>query len=263
MLSRFVGQSEAKDVLCRMAHRSFFSLTAPAHHGKNFMVACFSEEFNLSLYRVPDSKVESLREMELKSMSVSCPTVFVLSAPHIPSLSQSFLLKFTESMPERCKLVVCVPTVYQLMPAVRSRVCPIRFGTYTKDELLQFTSDERVLRYADSPGLIMAMSDIDLVAYEARAELVVNSIAAASLPNVLKILSIIKEGHEDLFLLILMKVCGYRMRDNLDIPICSAIVRVIGRHKSALALSSINRRAVFDAMFLDMRDEARACLRKN
>lgn len=257
MFDAFFGQEDVKQRL-RNSRRNFFIFMGPFGYGKSYLAQCFAIEFGWRFVNVESFKSDDVREIIQDASSLSRTTLYLFDATLASVRVQSMLLKFLEDLPKNAKVVCCITSVAQLTPAILSRGQFVSFSPYEKGDIERATTDADILQYADSPGMAYQMLSVDVPVYIRRAELIIDKISEASLANVFNILSVVQEGTERIFLHILTRMCVQRIRAYEQEEICSAILRAILRHSPNLSLN-IRIRALFEIMFIAVRDEVLAC----
>lgn len=116
------------------------------------------------------------------------PYLYLIECSEITIKEQNMLLKLIEEPLKNAYIVLIAESSNQILSTVYNRCQVLRFEPYSKDELAQFTSDELVLKIAETPGEVLDLSqDNKLTDILELTNKIVNKIGTANLPNVLTI----------------------------------------------------------------------------
>lgn len=196
----FSNEKELVDNL--QLHQSMF-LKGPYGSNFNEIIDEIAKKFNLQVLDISDEISSDYIYNLSDSLSVSIEKVLIkVDLLKLDENKQNILLKLFEEPNKNTYIIIygssCINTLL-------TRSFVITIPRYSKEDLKNFTSNETILHYCETPGQISKVKDIDkLIDY---CKKILNKIGQAPLYNVLDSANILDDEDLDLFILILNKVC--------------------------------------------------------
>ena len=153
--------------------------------GKHTVLNMLSEKLCLQVVDITKNlNFEYIMELQQKPE----PYIYVISANELTVKSQNAMLKFIEEPLKNSFIVVLAESQNQLLPTVYNRCQILNFVPYSKDELLNFSTDELVLSIAKTPGQVKSLIDSgDMNGMIELANKMITKIGTANIPNILTI----------------------------------------------------------------------------
>jgi DNA polymerase-3 subunit delta' len=187
-------------------------LVGPQGQGKKSVAKWLSRRLNAPLYIPEDVKIDSIREVNADSRTISSPKVYLLAdAEDMTPQAQNALLKLAEEPPENAYIVITVQDTNVLLPTILSRAVTFRLDGYTLEELNVFTTDVDLMKLGRNPGTIKRLASFDYYSLLKHSMKVVDNIGKISAVNAFNILRSVDKANYDLFLQMLIYGYGERM----------------------------------------------------
>lgn len=162
--------------------------------GKHTLLKELSQRFNVPVVDITKNlKYEYLSALFTQAL----PTIYLVEGNALSNKESNALLKFLEEPPANAKIAVLCAHKQALLETIQNRCFLLSFDKYTKEELLNFTSDENILKYASTPGQILELSKNDLTSVLNFCKLIIDNIGSASIPNTLSITNKFAEDNEE------------------------------------------------------------------
>jgi len=271
-----IGQKHFKDIVeLLVSNHSFprFSIiTGPVGSGKKTMCDYVCEVFkkyvpNCLIYKLPDVKIDSIREMTTTSYQATQPMIYIMQdADNMSVQAKNSLLKVTEEPPNNAYFLMTLESADFTLDTIRSRATIYNMDNYTQEELKEYairshnaTPEELtiLLDICNVPG------DVDMLYKDGPKQFydyvvkVVDNIAEVEGSNVFKISDKLavkqdSEGYDvKLFLRTFMSICVQRMKDE---PLRYATaVSVTSKYMSQLGIRGISKQMLLDNWMLEIR----------
>lgn len=226
----------------------------PKGQGKKSVAKWLAGHLDAPLYIPEDVKIDSIREVNADSRTISSPKVYLLAdAEEMTPQAQNALLKLAEEPPENAYLVITVQDTGVLLQTILSRAVTFRLDGYTREELNVFTNDVDLMKLGRNPGMIKRLASIDYYGMLKHTFKVVDNIGKISAVNAFNILRSVDKADYDLFLTMLIYCYGERMPDLK----CGKQLAVIYDTKTQLERSkSINKQNALEMMLIRLREAA-------
>lgn len=165
----------------------------------------------------------SLETLENISLRPS-PYIYIIDCSKISVREQNVILKFLEEPLKNSYIFLLCESKNRLLSTVINRCRCLSFESYTKEELKSFLKDntnDEVLKYAETPGMVILLEDAPLKDMESLANQIYDKLTVASYSNSLRIPAkfFYKEEKEgllnfDLFVNILIDVACDKYAEN-------------------------------------------------
>lgn len=171
---------------------------------------------------------------------------------------QNALLKFLEEPPAMCYVFILCENRNEYLETVQNRCVQFKFSQYTKDELQQFTTNDIVLEYANTPGQVIEFSNIDMGEMISLCDTILQKIDTASIPNTLTLSSKFNFGKDptkfsiELFCRLLLKKALAYAVGNPDKNYDEAYF-IVSELCSKLNIPSIDKKKLFESKLLDLK----------
>ena len=193
------------------------------------------------------------------------PTFYVIDADRLTVKEQNVILKLFEEPPQQIKIILIVSNLGWLLNTITNRATVWEFDKYSDEELYQFLSDndDTVLKYARTPGQVKTMSSDKLHKMVDLAQLMIDKIDKAYVPNVLSIGDKFdfKELSDDkfnvnIFIKVLKRVIVHNMETE---RLMDAKHNLVGAYfvtcdyYNNLHIQNLNKKYSFDKFLLDFK----------
>jgi replication-associated recombination protein RarA len=227
----------------------------PRGQGKKTLAGWLANQLGASLYIPEDVKIDSIREVNADSRTISSPKVYLLAdAEDMTIQAQNALLKLSEEPPEHAYIVITVQDTNTLLPTILSRSITFRLDGYSFEELNVFTTDVDLMKLAKNPGNIKRLASFDYHSLLKHAGKVVDNIGKISAVNAFNILRTVDKANYDIFLEMLIHSYGQRLPG----LVCGKQLAVLYETKTQLERSkSINKQNALEMMLIRLREAAR------
>jgi hypothetical protein len=220
-------------------HQSMF---LKGQSGSNFdeIIDEIAKKFNLEVIDISNEISPEYIYNFSDSLSISNDKVLLkINLFKLDENKQNILLKFFEEPSKNSYIIIygltCINTLL-----TRSYV--INIPKYSKEDLKQFSLNEKILHYCETPGQILKIKDIDnLVNY---CKKILTKIGQAHLYNVLNSLNILNDDEFDIFLLILNKVC-------VEEAVSEDIIKIVQKTSDHIDLMN-NKKMFIENMLLNL-----------
>lgn len=193
------------------------------------------------------------------------PTFYVIDADKLSVREQNVILKLFEEPPQNVKIILLASDTGGLLNTITNRATIWEFEKYSDGELRQFLSDgdDTVLKYARTPGQVKTMTSDKLHKMVDLAQLMIDKIDKAYVPNVLSIGDKFdfKELSGDkfnvnVFIKVLKRVIVHNMETERLMDTKHNLVGayfVACTYADTLHIQNINKRYSFDKFLLDFK----------
>ncbi len=271
-----IGQKRFKDIvellISNHSFPRFCIITGPVGSGKKTMCDWICEVFkkyvaNCLVYKLPDIKIDSIRQMTTTCYQTTHPIVYVIQdADNMSVQAKNSLLKVTEEPPNNAYFLMTLESADLTLDTVRSRATIYNMDNYTQEELKEYairshnaTPEELtiLLDICNVPG------DVDMLYKDGPKQFydyvvkVVDNIAEVEGSNVFKISDKLavkqdSEGYDvKLFLRIFMSICVQRMKEE---PLRYATaVSITSKYMSQLGIRGVSKQMLLDTWMLEIR----------
>lgn len=255
-----IGQDSLKGRLIELLNSDNLPNTiifiGPKGQGKRTVAHWLAEQMEAPVYIPPDLKIDSIRELNADSRTISSPKIYLLAdAEDMTVQAQNALLKLAEEPPENAYIIITVQDTAALLQTILSRSITFRLDGYTMDELYQFTGDDELIKIAGNPGTINKLSEMDYEGLLKHAKKVVANIGKISASNAFNILKGIDKEDYELFIPMLIHAYGEMVAQGIK---CGEQLTVLYETKNLLERSkSVNKQNALEMMFIRLREAAR------
>lgn len=201
--NRLIGQQKLYTTLTNLIKNNKFPqvmlLEGKIGCGKHTLVQELSTQLNIEVIDITNKvELDTINEIILEPIKY----LYLVDVSQISIREQNILLKLLEEPPVNCYIVLLCTGRNEVLPTVLNRCQYYSFNPYTQEELKQFTEDESIIEYVDTPGLIKELSKYDIQSLVQLCEKIFLKIQQASCSNILTIpgkLNFTKEVQEDKF----------------------------------------------------------------
>jgi len=214
-----------------------------------------------------ENSVDSVRDIIETAYKCVAPTTYIFcNTDRMSAQAKNALLKVTEEPPQKAYFVMTVESMDNTLATLKSRGTELKVESYTREELMSFTKNEKILEVANNPGQALELESIDFDAFYKYCRSVLDNIGTVTGVNALKIGNAFKfkeegEGYNPvLFLNCLMTICSdmqIRERDSLRTSLfvnyaLSSMACI--KYKNELQITGVKKDSTFDMFVLEMRD---------
>lgn len=145
-----------------------------------------------------DDKIDSVRETIQNAYNVSDTMCYIFrNADRMSMQAQNALLKVVEEPPNNAYFIITLLTPDNTLETIRSRGTLLQIEPYTNEELRNFTTNENMLMYLNTPGEIKEWKGKDFYGVVDFCNDVVEGLAEVTDGNALKITQRLKFKEED------------------------------------------------------------------
>ena len=276
-----IGQKELRTRIEQLIeNRSFprFSiLVGPKGSGKKTLAHEIGHMFNawrvlsdyVDVYRLPDVKIDTIREMITQSYKRIATMVYIIpDADNMSNAAKNALLKVTEEPPNEAYFIMTLEDENNTLETIRSRGTVFHMDRYTPDEIASYfydkyhanhgKDDEQVVKeLCETPGDVDTLVKMGIKEFYDYVQLVVDNIAEVSLANAFKIPSkvALKEDAEGydlrLFWKAFMKIC---LHDNVVYGVKAEAVHITSKYLQRLRIKGINKQMLIDCWLMEIRE---------
>lgn len=192
-----IGQNNLKSKI-----RSYDYLTLPqsiliegeSGCGKHLLVEEISKRFDVDVEDITEHlKYEYLSELFTKAL----PMIYLVDGSSLTPKDENALLKFLEEPPTVAKVIVLCENRNELLETIQNRCFVLSFDRYTSEELMNFTGNAELLRYASTPGQVIELEKNNLTSVVNLCNLIIDNIGCASIPNALSLVKKFNVDGED------------------------------------------------------------------
>lgn len=181
-----VGQETIKDNI--YAYATFAAhmfpkslmLIGEVGSGRHMISHKIADHFGLRYMEISDIFKKELIDNLYQEVT---PTVYVIDASIVDHKKQNILLKLLEDPILSSFIVIIAEGPEAVLPTVLNRCQVWTLQKYSRDELLNFTQDERILAVATTPGMVEKYKSIDLDSYNELCTKIVDSVKLAAWSN--------------------------------------------------------------------------------
>lgn len=228
-------------------------VVGPRGQGKRSVVKWLAKTIQAPVYEPADLKIDSIREINNDSRTISNPKVYLLAdCEKMTPQAQNALLKLSEEPPEKAYIIMTVQDSGMLLPTILSRSIVLRMDGYTQEELKNFTTDETLISIAQNPGNIERLKNNDYETLLKHAEMVAANVGKISVANAFNILKKVDKEDYELFISMLIYTYGQMVKAGVS---CEKALRVIHSTKNLLSMhTSINKQNALEMMFVTLRE---------
>lgn len=148
--------------------------------GKHTFARFIANKLNREIIDLTDNIIqETLDEIYTSTI----PTLYLIDATKITEKEQNILLKTLEEPSSNSTFILITEQLNTLLPTIRNRCQIYSFQPYTKEQLSSFTTNEEILDYCDTPGLILELQNTDFKIIIELCNKVLTKITLASYSN--------------------------------------------------------------------------------
>lgn len=229
--------------------------------GKHLLTKYVTEKLNLPLEEI-STKLSLDYLIDINTRIT--PTIYLIDITKITEKQQSSLLKFTEEPLKNSYIIILAENSSQVLDTIKNRCYIYNLQTYSKNVLKQFlqgSSNEVILEIAHTPGQVIMLEGINLESGIKLANLILDKLQVASLPNTLTISNKIAfNGEKDKFPLeLFLNVMFYTMKlrsiQGLGYP--TEILMCTRDLQEKLIYPNMNKKQLFDNYLLTMWEAVR------
>ena len=269
-----IGQTRLKELFEMLIQEHdfprFMILCGQPGSGKKMMcdwvAAKMHTWYSINLYRLPDIKVDTIRQMITSAYQATRTTLYLIEDADGMSLAaKNALLKVTEEPPNNAYFIMTLEDANNTLDTVKSRGSIYWMDNYTSDEILEYAKRNKVA--PDEIDIVKAICDVpgdvnnlcaskptEFYQYVIKA---VDYIAEVEGANAFKLADKILlkqegEGYDlKLFLRAFMAVCMERItKDPLRY---SPGISITSKYIRQLNIKGVSKQMLFDAWVLEIR----------
>lgn len=269
----FVGQLKAESMVDHwISHNNFphfLLVVGDAGSGKRTLSYLIAQNLNCSVYTLPDSSVDSVRQFIASAYEVDTPIIYLLpDADSMSVAAKNSLLKLTEEPPQNAYIIMSLCNLENTLPTIRSRGQQIVLEPYTAEQLKQLRSNDSEVAYsiAVNPGMLKALESLgearinDLLSY---CDKLIMYIDRVPMFNALKSIQNIKlkEADNGYDLNIVIAAMRFLIHEGISgnasdeyrLVRYKAWLNSIGKYKKLFDRPGLNRKALWDMLILNVR----------
>lgn len=226
--------------------------------GKHLLVNEMSEHYGVDV----EDLTKKLKYEYLSSLfSRSIPYIYFVTGDSLQPKEQNSLLKFLEEPPNVAKVIVLCENKNNLLETIQNRCSIFSFGQYSEEELLNFTADKLVLKYAKTPGQVIELEKNNLTSVEKLCITIIENIGIASIPNTLSLTKKFKFGEEegyniDLFSNILIEKVKDKFIECNDKKYSDAYF-IVSKFCNDLKFPTVNKKKLFESFLINLKKTLR------
>jgi len=185
------------------------------------------------------SKIDDVRWVQNDAKKLTSMRTYLFDGNKMTYPAQHAILKIAEEPNEYTRIVITGKNHRQFLRTIHTRATLVRMQEYTKEELLNFTNNEEMLKYFDTPGLLKKATP----EYEEIADNIIDRLKG----DWLAVIFILKDSFDDFQPV--AKMLKYKLREYPD------IVSLITEYENYYDRYD---EKVLDELFLRMREELHA-----
>lgn len=248
----------------------FSILTGVAGIGKKTLCKWLGDEMQeqgFTIYKLPDIKIDSIREMIDLSYKAVNPTLYVIAdADNMSTAAKNSLLKITEEPPNNAYFVMTLEDATMTLETIKSRASIFALDNYKKAEIEQYTKrthkpNERELEIiseiCDVPGDVEKLYESKPIEFYDYVKMVVDNIADVEGANSFKIADKLALKQDSLgydaklFLRAFMAICVERLNED---PLRYASgISITSKYLSQFGIRGISKAMLIDSWILEIR----------
>ncbi len=269
--SKFVGQKKAKSLIHEWKSRNtfphFLLVVGEEGSGRRSISAEIAKSIGCKMITVEDLSVDSIREILNSAYLLDSKLMYVIpNADRMSISAKNTLLKFTEEPPSNAYIIITLLSLDNTLPTLVSRSQHLVLEPYTKEELMQLTTNNKYAAVATTPGMIKyfeAIGEDKLVDVVKFCDMVFTKIDKVSLANSFKSSIRIKFKQKDegfsinTFLATMDFVIDKQMSravSRADYIRLSCWLKLLPKYKFLFSKIGMNQRAIYDKMILEIRE---------
>ena len=269
-----IGQERLRDIfdvlISNHEFPRFCILTGVSGIGKKTMCNWIAEKMskqNVVSCRLPDVKIDSIREIISMSYKAVNPTLYIIADADSMSVNaKNSLLKITEEPPNNAYFLMTLEDAGMTLETIRSRASIFALDRYKKAEIEQYTkrthdvSDKAlkiICEICDVPGDVENICTQNPVEFYDYVKLVVDNIADVEGANSFKIADKLAlkpdaEGYDvKLFLRAFMAICMGQLQDD---PLRYASgISITSKYLGQLGIKGASKSMLIDSWILEIR----------
>ena len=243
----------------------FMILVGERGSGKKLLVQESIYPNMISKYRVPDIKVDNIRDMITMAYKQRNTLFFIPDADNMSGAAQNSLLKVVEECPNNNYFIMTLQNATNTLPTILSRASIYHMDIYTREEKLtyykQISADKEesiVVDICETPGEVEMLVKYDISEFWQYTQKVVDNIALVSGANCFKIAEKVSlkdegEGYDlRFFWKAFANICMYNALNKNELRYLDGI-RITSQSLSSLGIKGINRQMLFDTWILKIR----------
>lgn len=276
-----IGQTELLNRLYERSNKQlprFMIFVGDKGSGKKTLITEIQHNYMykgypMPIYRAPDTKIESIRNLITEAYKTRVPAWFVIADADSMSVNaKNALLKITEEPPNNAYFIMTLEDINNTLDTIKSRATVYTMDKYSREELETFfrqrykaTPDyeKLVIDLSETPGDIMLLQstggECKADEFYAYVEKVFDNIGVTSGANAFKISEKIalKDTDEDkydlrMFWKAFQKVALSKASE-LEGTKAIQMIQITSRALQDLKIKSLNKAMLFDIWVLDIR----------
>lgn len=277
MIGQHLLQSRIEQLIKNRTFPRFSIFVGPMRSGKKTLVRELKTIFDkwrvssdyVTLYELPDVKIDTIREVIAQSYKQIMTTLYVIpDADNMSNAAKNALLKVTEEPPNNAYFIMTLEDENNTLETIRSRGTVFRMSPYKADEIGAYFYDkyhathgeeeEQIVRdICATPGEVDTLMSYGITDFYDYVQLVVDNIADVSLANAFKIpnkvaLKDTDEGYDlRLFWRAFINVVVDRAIISNE-PLYA--VGVTSKYLQKLRIKGINKQMLMDMWIIDVRE---------
>lgn len=115
------------------------------------------------------------------------PTLYIIDLDDLTDREQTILLKLVEEPYTQIYLLLLSQNISTVLPTIQNRCTIWNFESYSKEELLNFTSNIELTNWIKTPGKLILNSDLDIHKVKELCVKLLTSVKKISLSNLLMV----------------------------------------------------------------------------
>lgn len=162
--------------------------------GKHLICDYISDHLAIELVDITESiSFETISDIYIDPN----PKIYMIDGTSLTEKKENILLKFIEEPPINSFIIILSESFSQIIPTIVNR-CQIWFlSPYTRDELREFTDDERLLDIVKTPGQALKLKNQDVDSIILLCNTIIEKISSANYANTLTIVDKFNLDNDD------------------------------------------------------------------
>lgn len=235
-------------------------------YGKHTLCQYISKKLGLD-YLLFNNKIDDLRTFIDVVSTQAESFVYVLQDGDSMALgAKNSILKIVEEVPKNAYIILLINNRNSALETLLSRAFVFELNNYSKQELIEYCNSKSypnatsLIRVANCPGEIDVASKLKSEEILAFAEKVLDNVAEASLPNVMKVTSKLNGSSSDgydlrLFFNATYSVITDRLEANArsaSLKMYTEICALISEYSYKLRMKSSNLKYIVDSFIINL-----------
>ena len=226
--------------------------------GRRTLVSYIGSRFNVDVVDISDMLTKELVDSLYQEVATK---IYIVDTEQVDQKKQNILLKFLEEPVNTAYLFVLVDNINAVLPTVINRCIHWRMEDYSREQLLMFTTDEKLLAIANTPGRLREYKDFDVEYYTALADKIVANIHVASWPNLFAVIDKFdyKTNELELFVLLLQNKFKQKIVEGAGLY---AQFELTSSFLRGMKIRNVDKKRLFEVYFFSLK-ELMTCSSRN